>query len=383
MSDEDGSGRGDDEGTGPRDTSRPEDAANDVSANKAIRQASLRERLQAQLVLLRDQVRRLNQALAKSEDPNFTSLLPPSQEPAGADGATTDDGLPSAGVEPPPARGPHEIDGQATRNRVVDLVSLPPSAATRSPAPPRKTANAKIAPTPLPDGTPPVAAPAVSGRQGALVLLEITETDIRAMIHAGLLGRADIANPARIGAAVQMIVARWRATVPVPPQIAGETLERRSGRERRRGSPRSSSLLSYVTGTEFDRRKKGERRRRKDDSADAEQAPPPNLLTLDDARAKRLRQQRRRGSSLIAETAAAPIPIATASPIRRSASDCIDGVEGERKPDETESPPLVAPDRLFEKEDRQQKVRRRRDVLDQTEGGEGNAPGGGDEQEER
>ncbi|WP_223291752.1 hypothetical protein [Defluviicoccus vanus] len=150
-------------------------------------------------------------------------------------------------------------------------------------------------------------------RPGALVLLEINETDLRAMIHDGLLSRADIANPARISAALQLIVARWRSTVTIPPPPPPEKrVERRRGRERRRSAPRTSSLLSYVTETEFDRRTGSDRRRAKRANigdATPTMPAPTNLVTLADARTKRVKQQRRELNPPASEPAAALLPI--------------------------------------------------------------------------
>lgn len=287
MSEDDDVRRGGDTRAGSPDKANAEDAR-----DGAIREASLRERLQAQLALLRTQVRRLNQALARGADT--------------VDPAQTTPPSPSPPSLPP-------VDGQrdaSPRSPAIDQATSKAAPATPVPAAfPLSTAGNGLTQT---DKIPPLGSVGAE-RPGALVLLEINETDLRAMIHDGLLSRADIANPARISAALQMIVARWRSTVAIPPPPPPETrVERRRGRERRRSAPRASSLLSYVTETEFDRRTGSDRRRAKrahtGDAAPTLPAPT-NLVTLADARTRRIQRQRRELNPSASEPAAALLPI--------------------------------------------------------------------------
>lgn len=363
MSDDEGSRRNDGHNTGPQDSLGREDRA-----NKAIREASLRERLQAQLTQLRLQVRRLNQILAGADEAQPRAPSPPTD--SSVEQSSCDADLPRSNDA--------QDEGRSVAASSPDLRHATPQTPT---LPAKVGGNAA-------DGPAMAHAPAAGRQTGTLILLEITETDIRAMIHAGLLSRADITNPAKIGACLQMIVARWRATVPLPATPStGNTPDRRSGRDRRRGGPRSSSLLSYVAGTEFDRRKGGDRRRRKQPpSVDQESPPlPANLVTLDELRAKRQERQRHAKKPKSGDGKVAPVQAANPLPIRRrrTAAERTSRVDSERKPDEAEGRPMIVPDRLTEDEDRQQKVGRRGDVLDDTERRESDPPGGSDEQEKR
>jgi hypothetical protein len=96
------------------------------------------------------------------------------------------------------------------------------------------------------------------------VAVELSPMNLKSLVAKRLLSVEDLADGERVGAAVRWIVDRW--TLEFLRSLATEGLtaditERRSGHDRRRTSPRPTCLLSYVEGSDLDRRSGRDRRR--------------------------------------------------------------------------------------------------------------------------
>lgn len=125
---------------------------------------------------------------------------------------------------------------------------------------------------------PPWQPVAMSGgrQKNHLVRVDLRERHIHALLVSGVLSIRDVDNAAKVGEVVQALLDRWaeqygaRETAePAAPAMR----ERRKADERRHAGPRANCLLSYVSGTSFDRRRDEERRYGPHGSVRARQVP--------------------------------------------------------------------------------------------------------------
>lgn len=234
------------------------------------------------------------------------------------------------------------------------------------------------------------------------IVVDVGDDHLRALIASGHLAAEDIDNGTRVAEAIQRMLDHWlrprasSARTSETMDVVGAG-ERRVGRERRRQSPRPNSLLSYVVGSPFDRRKGSDRRApAKDDPASPETgegwqpvATPDNLVRIDEVRVigKSAKPRRREAIPTAAvDEAPAPFPPRAAAALASATAvlgQDARGIEGERQPNAGEGDQVRGRERLAIGEDGEQKLAGRRDVLQEADGSQLDAAGAGDEQQER
>jgi len=126
------------------------------------------------------------------------------------------------------------------------------------------------------------------------ITVQLTERHIHALMVSGLLSIGDMDDEGKVGDIVQNLLNRWSEHY-MEHQSRGPSArsdERRASRERRGKQPRANSLLSYVYQTTLDRRSHGERRQSPSDSLlvgahrDSQTSGSgPNVISLEDVRA--------------------------------------------------------------------------------------------------
>lgn len=276
-------------------------------------------------------------------------------------------------------------------------------------------------------GAPP---PAVGGHRSRIrqsVQVELRPAHLLAMHEAGVLDVADIQDRAKVQKVLQAILDRWsglHATTSRAGVVNKQSINIKERRrfDRRHSGVRANTLLSYVEGSTFDRRRGPDRRTPPASSGapasagrGADASSPANGEALN----QRLGQRVRRPGAIVTPqpspknvvriTEAKGIHIRTGSarslrsvgtPIRghivtlRPASDAgpesppasthhVEGIHGQRRPDAREDDDARPRERLAEDEQREQQMTRRRDVLQEADGGEPDTPRAGDEQDQR
>lgn len=96
------------------------------------------------------------------------------------------------------------------------------------------------------------------------VTIQLGSSQVHALLSSGVLTPAEITNPDKIGAVVQVLLDHWCHRIDVPTdgeRNAVDARDRRAGADRRCRQPNPDSLLGRIAGTVFDRRVGGDRRR--------------------------------------------------------------------------------------------------------------------------
>lgn len=278
------------------------------------------------------------------------------------------------------------------------------------------------------EGTPPPAAGGHRSRIRQSVQVELRPAHLLAMHETGALDAADIQDRAKVQKVLQAILDRWSglhasmSRAGVGNKQTNNIKERRRF-DRRHAGPRPNTLLSYVEGSTFDRRLGTDRRSAAragigaaasagsdagatNGAASGEalgrrfgqparrpamltpQPSPKNVVRITEAKGIRTRAGRTRP----ARSTAAPIPgdIVTLRPASNAAPDSslvspqhVKSIHGQRRPDAREDDNARPRERLGEDEQREQQMTRRRDVLQEADGGEPDTPRAGDEQDQR
>lgn len=241
------------------------------------------------------------------------------------------------------------------------------------------------------------------------IRIELRQPHMRALVESGALASRDTDDPLKVQRVVQLLLDRWsglygnaRILATKNPEriherIPENTSERRSGRDRRHSAPRVNCLLSYITGSPLDRRKGSERRTNASmpSAAGAFAAQPSetgNVLARDGTQTNLIRlaevRSHRNASRPLAEPGSAAILV----PFRAAAgkglaagtgAQQVSGIERKRHPDSDKRDQSRVREGFPVQTNSEQEVTGRRDVLQQPDGRHADAPGPGDEQDQR
>lgn len=257
-------------------------------------------------------------------------------------------------------------------------------------------AAADVEPTPEPSWRPVTM---TAGQQkNHLVRVDLGEQHIHALLVSGVLSIRDVDNAGKVGQVVQALLDRWAeqyGTSEIAQPAAQTVREHRRADERRHAGPRANCLLSYVSGSPFDRRQPNERRRDPDGSvlarrlpsreptaAGREGATSGTVVRLDDLRARSAASPRRPRRSQPTEDESGTGLAAPIVPFPL-AHNQIEGVQREPAPDADEACERRSGNRLPVSEDREQELAGWRDKLQEPQHCERDPARGGDEEDER
>lgn len=200
-----------------------------------------------------------------------------------------------------------------------------------------------------------------------VVGLDLRAGHIRALIETGALEPGEAVDSARVAQVLQAILDRW-SSLHEPQTRAGKKVivDRRHSSDRRHNSPRPNSLLSYVAGTQLDRRKKKERRSRDAIIAgvtEPDVADPANLVRLTESRRQRAKNTRARSAAAKPDV----LPFRRGSEPSAAAEPGVGAEHQQSGPNQPERNQSGTGQRFAEHRDRQQEVTGGGDVLQQSE----------------
>lgn len=227
-------------------------------SNEEDLQVEIVTRLRQQLALLREQVRRMHDALHRTED-----LRASARDRLDSLRATSEK-LEQALRMEEAARGGGPHEDLSDHDSISDKLNWQPLAGD--------------------DRTP-------IQRQ---ITVQLTERHVHALMVSGLLSIGDMNDSAKVGDILQNLLDRWSEHYMEDksrgPNAGSE--QRRSSHDRRGKQPRANSLLSYVYQTTLDRRSQAERRQITSASLFSEaesdtrsSRTEPNVIRLEDVRA--------------------------------------------------------------------------------------------------